>query len=352
MRDILNKLFSRNPYKTQIFPDPGQINTPPINRPPPINRQYHTTKPPPTYKQMPTIKLPPTNRPPAINPDYVPPTAINPYYVPPPSIYPIVEPKPKIEINDEYITVKIQEKEYKEKINLENIFKKKLNKTCFNGTFLTNNDVKIFLFYIKSFIDTFINDPDIFSYFNDNNIFLDLFKSINKFYNNIILNLLEILISRQDSLEYKYRDHDIPNYLITSLVSEINNNILILKRLSNDYTSKNETSTYYIHHICIILRRILIDLSNIIKGNKITLEYIPIDYMRLFIYKIHFRNNCLGKKVGGINKSNYKKTENKITVIYKKKKYTRVIYINERKKYVKIDKTFMLLSKLKKDIKI
>jgi hypothetical protein len=50
---------------------------------------------------------------------------------------------------------------------------------------------------------------------------------------------------------------------------------------------------------------------------------------------------------GGSNKK-YKKTENKITVIYKKKKYTRVIYINERKKYVKINKTFMLLSKLKK----
>jgi hypothetical protein len=49
---------------------------------------------------------------------------------------------------------------------------------------------------------------------------------------------------------------------------------------------------------------------------------------------------------GGANK--YKKTENKITVIYKKKQYTRVIYICERKKYIKINKTFMLLSKLKK----
>jgi hypothetical protein len=49
---------------------------------------------------------------------------------------------------------------------------------------------------------------------------------------------------------------------------------------------------------------------------------------------------------GGNNK--YKKTDKKITVIYKKKEYTRVIYICERKKYVKINKTFMLLSKLKK----
>ena len=51
-------------------------------------------------------------------------------------------------------------------------------------------------------------------------------------------------------------------------------------------------------------------------------------------------------KGGSVNK--FKKTENKITVIYNKKKYTRVIYINDRKKYVKLNKSFMLLSKLKK----
>jgi hypothetical protein len=52
--------------------------------------------------------------------------------------------------------------------------------------------------------------------------------------------------------------------------------------------------------------------------------------------------------VSGGNLNKYKKTENKITVIYKKKQYTRIIYICERKKYVKINKTYMLLSKLKK----
>jgi hypothetical protein len=49
---------------------------------------------------------------------------------------------------------------------------------------------------------------------------------------------------------------------------------------------------------------------------------------------------------GGANK--YKKTDKQITVIYKKKQYTRIIYICERKKYVKINKTYILLSKLKK----
>ena len=53
-------------------------------------------------------------------------------------------------------------------------------------------------------------------------------------------------------------------------------------------------------------------------------------------------------KKGGHGNNKYKKTENKITVIYKKKEYTRVIYICERKKYIKINKTYILLSKLKK----
>jgi hypothetical protein len=69
-------------------------------------------------------------------------------------------------------------------------------------------------------------------------------------------------------------------------------------------------------------------------------------------YNSYLQTKSDSLTTGGINKSNYKKTDKKITVIYKKKKYTRVIYINERKKYVKINKTFMLLSKLKKDINL
>jgi hypothetical protein len=64
--------------------------------------------------------------------------------------------------------------------------------------------------------------------------------------------------------------------------------------------------------------------------------------MKLFIAKIHYQSYLILN--GGTNK----KTNNKITVIFQKKKYTRIIHINERKKYVKINKTFMLLSKLKK----
>ena len=55
-----------------------------------------------------TVLVPDTKqiyRPPPTNPNYRPP--------PPPSIRPNLEPKPTIEINGEYITVKIQQKEYK-----------------------------------------------------------------------------------------------------------------------------------------------------------------------------------------------------------------------------------------------
>jgi hypothetical protein len=55
--------------------------------------------------------------------------------------------------------------------------------------------------------------------------------------------------------------------------------------------------------------------------------------------------NSKTTKFGG---NKFKSTKNKITVIYKKKQYTRVIYISERKKYVKINKTYLLLSKLQK----
>jgi len=60
----------------------------------------------------------------------------------------------------------------------------------------------------------------------------------------------------------------------------------------------------------------------------------------------NFFDNMEESTTGGANK--YKKTNKKITVIYKKKEYIRVIYICEGKKYVKINKSFILLSKLKK----
>jgi hypothetical protein len=58
--------------------------------------------------------------------------------------------------------------------------------------------------------------------------------------------------------------------------------------------------------------------------------------------------DSIRRKKGTTGGNKFKSTKNKITVIYKKKQYTRVIYISERKKYVKINKTYLLLSKLQK----
>ena len=71
------------------------------------------------------------------------------------------------------------------------------------------------------------------------------------------------------------------------------------------------------------------------------------DCINFITTKVHNLDHNIMMRKGGAN-NKYKKTENKITVIYKKKEYTRVIYICERKKYIKLNKTYILLSKFKK----
>lgn len=91
--------------------------------------------------------------------------------------------------------------------------------------------------------------------------------------------------------------------------------------------------------------------SNIIEFSKIITEKDIYSNIATIIISINEQYNYSNTNVtvsGGSLTNKYKKTENKITVIYKKKEYKRVIYICERKKYIKLNKTYMLLSKLKK----
>ena len=91
--------------------------------------------------------------------------------------------------------------------------------------------------------------------------------------------------------------------------------------------------------------------SNIIEFSKIITEEEIYSNIDTIIISINEQYNYSNENVtvrGGSLNNKYKKTENKITVIYKKKEYKRVIYICERKKYIKLNKTYMLLSKLKK----
>lgn len=111
---------------------------------------------------------------------------------------------------------------------------------------------------------------------------------------------------------------------------------------------------------------IMINYTPIIYKNFIFNKYINIDELFDYIYAEilqivepitmimqyitnEFINSNSNKKItkGEKNESTYKKTASKITVIYDGKKYTRIIYINENNNYVKINKIYMLLSRLK-----
>jgi hypothetical protein len=113
-----------------------------------------------------------------------------------------------------------------------------------------------------------------------------------------------------------------------NIINYNSNNINILTDIFTSYKQNNNFSALK---------------SDIINKLSINLNI----YINNFMFQYDGLIALMQLNTGGSNEK-YKKTENKITVIYKKKKYTRVIYINERKKYVKINKTFMLLSKLKK----
>ena len=110
----------------------------------------------------------------------------------------------------------------------------------------------------------------------------------------------------------------------------------------------------------------MINYTPIIYKNFIFNKYINIDELFDYIYAEilqivepitmimqyitnEFINSNSNKKItkGEKNESTYKKTASKITVIYDGKKYTRIIYINENNNYVKINKIYMLLSRLK-----
>ena len=262
-----------------------------------------------------------------------------------------------------------------------------INLICKDSNIITNNDMMSFLKYIKKFINTFtinkvsidtvkvttynVNDIDDKIYNDDTNVENISSLQLNMFhkdFNHIMVQLYNKISEKingdieikNDDIEGKktiYRnimdekyndDNDEKNNIGSTskrLVGEIKDLIEKLIEKLKILLKEDKPIFLYTLHISIILRRLLLDLSDIIEKKSFILEYIPIKYMKLFIYKIHHKTNLFIN--GGMNKK-YKKTNNKISVIFEKKKYTRTIHINERKKYVKINKTFILLSKLKK----
>jgi hypothetical protein len=189
-----------------------------------------------------------------------------------------------------------------------------------------NKDINKYL--LIDIIDLFIKIITIINnYFYNNYHTFDNNYIIKGFKLTILLKNLKKIIN--DPLNNRIKDKLINDKLINDKLIEKNNSLKTLNDLlclidSYDCRSFEKSDNY--HQSLITIHNYYNDLEKL--NNEIS---------RLF-------------KKGGKNKNNYKKTDKKITVIYKKKKYTRVIYICERKKYVKIDKTYMLLSKLKKDI--
>ena len=145
-----------------------------------------------------------------------------------------------------------------------------------------------------------------------------------KGFDNIILlnKFIKYIIDETQFITYKYynydniiTDDDLQTSLQTTFINDLERVIKEKQSLTNDAIYEN------IHN----------------KINAINDNY------------TYYENDITFKvKLNGGGNNKYKKTENKITVIYKKKEYTRVIYICERKKYIKLNKTYMLLSKFKK----
>jgi hypothetical protein len=228
-----------------------------------------------------------------------------------------------------------KETEYKEKYEYEMYFNKDINLydtnrikyNFFNNIKLTITRLTLFLNYIIKEITN--NNEQKFlinsiEYSNILNKYLEILKNFNilfyyfKMYNDLIIGLEFYVILKK-----------IINYFKTNNLDNYRKILTINKEKEINFSLENIKKEYDID-LLLEVQNSYIDLS--ISINKLMQE----TYNNIKKYIV----------IGGASK--YKKTENKITVIYKKKKYTRVIYICDRKKYIKINKTFMLLSKLKK----
>jgi hypothetical protein len=228
-----------------------------------------------------------------------------------------------------------KETEYKEKYEYEMYFNKDINLydtnrtkyNFFNNIKLTITGLTLFLNYIIKEITNNNEQKSLINsieYSNILNKYLEILKNFNilfyyfKMYNDLIIGLEFYVILKK-----------IINYFKTNNLDNYRKILTINKEKEINFSLENIKKEYDID-LLLEVQNSYIDLS--ISINKLMQE----TYNNIKKYIV----------IGGANK--YKKTENKITVIYKKKQYTRVIYICERKKYIKLNKTFMLLSKLKK----
>ena len=229
---------------------------------------------------------------------------------------------------------------------------------------------KTFNYSLLNLIDNLIN---IVTIINLVKIHLKNKKNIFRYFANIIYIYLEIILSFSN-IFYKSKKYNefIISIELCNLLNKMDKYLFVKP---NEPNEPKEANKYKIIlnidktkdiEISDIDKYIMINYTPIIYKNFIFNKYINIDELFDYIYAEilqivepmtmimqyitnEFINSNSNKKItkGEKNESTYKKTASKITVIYDGKKYTRIIYINENNNYVKINKIYMLLSRLK-----
>jgi hypothetical protein len=283
---------------------------------------------------------------------------------------------------------------FKSNVEMKDVEMKNLTTYRMDIKKFTMNDFKNFINIVKQSIDYL---DDILIYINTN--LGGILYKIEPKYKKFLLFVLDYLDSYNDDDTIFNIDNFIGDYTIFNIdkINTTETNVTILNQIFTYYIQTFEyfilflydTKKYEYIITCIYIKNLLTNLLQLFNYKNKNYNYIfsynfyndkTYIVKNLNIKEYIYENNTLDitkkniaiaydeitninyfingvtkmtkmPRLGGKNKSNYKKTDKKITVIYKKKKYTRVIYINERKKYIKINKTYMLLSKLKKDIK-
>ena len=262
------------------------------------------------------------------------------------------------------INIKFNERIYiEDQINVTTEFITNTLLTLVNYLYTIINLLKIknnFVIYIDNDNDNkydiaFINNIVILitNMNNIHNIYRQYETYIKQYFNYLIILIKNLLI-----LLYNTDITDKYNYIIDGIeyITKLN---IIIRYLIN--RGKNQIlAPEYIKGETIIIKNNIDEFKSYLQNelninvdvlNEILIKETNRNTIRkLITYDALLANEDIFSTLrgGNKNKNNYKKTENKITVIYEKKKYTRIIYINNKKKYIKINKTFMLLSKLKK----
>jgi hypothetical protein len=263
-------------------------------------------------------------------------------------------------------------------------------------SYITNNlftDLYLFINIYITDINIDVNKQDLYNniaelasnlkkYENDNKKDEKLKKKLIShliWYIKLILNINLLLYYNNKysdivrNIEYNNIFYAILNYLINNIENEIP---FLLKKNKETSLKKltNEEFNIYIFDKNFILKIEIIKLKTKKEGdnpekftkdiakikndieeklfNELKENYIQKDQIitkaktNITLLKNYEKHKSNQITTEDINK--FKSTKDKITFIYNNNQYTRVIYINDNKKYVKINKTYVLLSKLKK----